>query len=76
MKRLFLILIIASLGWSLSAQEDTLSWKQTLQRHDIHFGIGDPLVIGLQNDIFPIFSKCGNAFPQTPHTRKILIIFS
>lgn len=43
MKRTFLILIIASLGWSLSAQ-DTLSWKQTLQRHDIQIGIGDPLL--------------------------------
>lgn len=42
MKKLFLILIIVSLGWSLSAQEDTLSWKQQLQRHDIQIGIGDP----------------------------------
>lgn len=60
MKKTFLILIIASLGWSLSAQEDTLSWKQTLQRHDIQFGIGDPLIAGLSNDRFPLFSKCGN----------------
>ncbi|MBP5664552.1 MAG: hypothetical protein J6X16_09840 [Bacteroidales bacterium] len=59
MKKLFLILIIASLGWSLSAQ-DTLSWKQTLQRHDIYFGIGDPLIAGLSNDRFPLFSKCGH----------------
>ncbi|MBR6064789.1 MAG: hypothetical protein IKP54_11625 [Bacteroidales bacterium] len=44
MKKLFLILIIVSLGWSLSAQEDTLSWKQQLQRHDIQIGIGDPLL--------------------------------
>ena len=60
MKKLFLILIIASLGWSLSAQEDTLSWKQTLQRHDIQIGIGDPIlpalatghVIGFRKDYY------------------------
>ena len=46
MKRIFLILILAFLGWSLSAQ-DTLSWKQTLQRHDIQIGIGDPILPAL-----------------------------
>lgn len=59
MKRTFLILIIASLGWNLSAQ-DTLSWKQTLQRHDIQIGIGDPLLpvlatghyLGIQKDYY------------------------
>ena len=44
MKRLFLFLIIVSLGWNLSAQKDTLSWKQTLKRHDIQIGIGDPIL--------------------------------
>lgn len=58
MKKLFLILIIASLGWSLSAQEDTLSWKQTLQRHDIQIGFGDPLVVGFQTDNIYLFGEC------------------
>jgi len=61
MKRTFLILIIAFLGLSLSAQ-DTLSWKQTLQRHDIYFGIGDPLIAGFSIDRFTLFSKCGHGF--------------
>lgn len=61
MKRAILILMMVFLGWSSSAQ-DTLSWKQTLQRHDIYFGIGDPLFAGLTNDRFPIFSKCGYGF--------------
>ena len=47
MKRIFLILMLVSMGISLSAQEETPSWKETLQRHDIQIGIGDPLLPAL-----------------------------
>ena len=47
MKKTFLILMLVSMGISLSAQEETPSWKETLQRHDIQIGIGDPLLPAL-----------------------------
>lgn len=64
MKKTLITLIIACLVLSLSAQEDTLTWKQTLQRHDIQIGIGDPLVAGILTDRFPIFDKCGGIFSK------------
>lgn len=57
MRRIFLILMIVSIGWCLSAQ-DTLSWKQQFQRHDIQIGIGDPLIVGLQTRNIFIFDDC------------------
>ena len=39
-------LFIVTIGASYS-QDDTLSWKQTLVRHDIQAGIGDPFFAGL-----------------------------
>ena len=60
MKKLFLILIIVSLGWSLSAQEETPSWKETLQRHDIQIGIGDPILPALASGHYIVLASCPN----------------
>ncbi len=47
MKKTLISLILIFLGWSLTAQEDTLSWKQQFQRHDIQFGFGEPILPAL-----------------------------
>ena len=60
MKKLFLILIIVSLGWSLSAQEETPSWKETLQRHDIQIGIGDPILPALASGHYIVLASRPN----------------
>ncbi len=44
MKKIFVLLVLMGFACALNAQEE-LSWKQTLPRHDIQFGIGDPALI-------------------------------
>ena len=44
MKKLFLLLTITLLAFSLHAQEEP-SWKETMPRHDLQFGIGDPALL-------------------------------
>ena len=43
-KRIFFLLCALGIFISLNAQEES-SWKLTLPRHDIQFGLGDPLLI-------------------------------
>lgn len=57
MKKLLISLILIFLGWSLSAQEDTLSWKQQFQRHDIQIGFGEPLLPSLVTNQIYRFGK-------------------
>ncbi len=47
-KNFLLIVLAMGLAFSLNAQEEP-SWKQTLPRHDIQFGIGDPALLFLNN---------------------------
>lgn len=47
MKRIFIFFLISCTAYSLSAQEDTTSWKRTLPRHELQLGIGDPLIPSL-----------------------------
>lgn len=44
MKKVFFFLVMMGLTVALNAQEE-LSWKQTLPRHDIQLGFGDPAII-------------------------------
>ncbi len=48
-KKIFLAIyaVIFATAGTLYSQEDTLSWKQTMARHDIQAGIGDPVFAGL-----------------------------
>ena len=55
MKKTFLILMLACMGLSLSAQEEEPSWKETLQRHDIQIGIGDPLLPAIASGHYIVF---------------------
>ena len=65
MKRIFLIITLVSLGLSLSAQEDTPSWKETLQRHDIQIGIGDPILPAIASGHYIIFRGCYTDYDRT-----------
>ena len=47
-KNFLLIVLAMGLAFDLNAQEEP-SWKQTLPRHDIQFGIGDPALLFLNN---------------------------
>lgn len=48
LKKILLLILTVGLAFSLNAQEES-SWQQTLPRHDIQFGIGDPALLFLNN---------------------------
>lgn len=45
-KNILLIIVAMGVAFSLHAQEEP-SWKETLPRHDVQFGIGDPALLFL-----------------------------
>ena len=44
LKSIFFLLLATSMSFSLNGQEEP-SWEQTLPRHDIQFGLGDPALL-------------------------------
>lgn len=45
LKRILFLFLTIGLAFSLHAQKEDPSWKLTLPRHDLQFGIGDPALI-------------------------------
>lgn len=60
---LFLLLAVSVLMMQAQEEIDKSAWKTQLPRHDIQFGISDPLISGFITENYCIFSKFyGDAF--------------
>ena len=73
-KNILLIVLAMGMAFSLKAQEEP-SWKQTLPRHDIQFGIGDPALLFLNNtdicigcDYYPLQQNADSWFEDYVNT--------
>lgn len=52
MRRYFCVLLLSFLCLSLSAQKDSLSFKEQFPRHELQFGLGDPLLASQSFDLY------------------------